>query len=409
MAGEKILIVDDMEENVELLRGWLSSNGYDVSVAWDGESGLEKALRDDPDLLLVDLLLPKLTGIEVLMELRERRPEMMVVLTTAYGSEQVAVDALRRGVNDYLINKRPFDQREVLEVVQRALKEGELRRENARLARELEAANEQLRQHAAQLQQTVAELEEANARMRSLERAKASFLTMISHELRTPLSVARGYIDLVADGGAGEIPELARHYLSVAAQNAEYLGALIDDLLAMSQLSAGEYSLQREEVSLASLIREVVLAHQHQAENLSVCLRADLPRGEQKVIADPLRMMQVLNNLVENALKFTPRGGEVTVRLANTNGEMRVTVADTGRGIPLDQLKLVFDEFYQGDKPVNEIRPGVGLGLTICRSLVDLHGGRIWAESKADGGTRVHFTVPRLANRGAAAESSPSL
>jgi len=409
MSGERILVVDDMEENVELLKGWLSSNGYNVSVAWDGESGLEKALSEDPDLVLVDLLLPKLTGIEVLMELRERRPEMMVVLTTAYGSEQVAVDALRRGVNDYIINKRPFDQQEVLEVVRRALKEGELRRENARLARELEAANEQLRQHAAQLERTVAELEEANARMRSLERAKASFLTMISHELRTPLSVARGYIDLVADGGAGEIPEKARHHLAVAAQNAEYLGALIDDLLAMSQLSAGEYSLQKEEVSLASLIREVVLAHQHQAEKLNISLRAELPTEEQPVLADPLRMMQVLNNLVENALKFTPPGGEVTVKLAGTNGEMRVTVADTGRGIPLDQLRLVFDEFYQGDEPLNEIRPGVGLGLTICRSLVNLHGGRIWAESKADGGTRVHFTVPRLPATGAPVKDSPVL
>jgi len=185
--------------------------------------------------------------------------------------------------------------------------------------------------------------------------------------------------------------------LNIASENAQHLTALIEDLLAMSQLDAGKYSLQKEVVVLADVVGEVVNAHQRQADDLHISLHARIADEGVMVEADPLRMIQVLNNLVENALKFTPARGEIRVSTSVMDDtEALITVQDTGAGIPSDQLEMVFDKFYQVNSPLNEIRPGVGLGLAICQSLIELHGGRIWAESDPQRGTQIHFTLPLI-------------
>src|SRR5918911_1014757 len=222
-----VLIVDDTQLNLQILSDILAPEGYEIMTAADGETGLRLARQRKPDLVLLDLVLPGMMGIEVLDILKHEQPETIVILTTAFGSEETAIQAMRRGVNDYIINKRPFDAEEVREVVRRAMSETQLRQENQRLQRELTLANQQLKEYAGHLEQTVEELRAASERARELDQSKASFFSMISHELRHPLTVAKGYLELVT-GSEAPMDAETRGYLEIAEQNLKNLAQMID-------------------------------------------------------------------------------------------------------------------------------------------------------------------------------------
>lgn len=188
-----VLVIDDTPINQQILTDILGDEGYTLIFAQDGESGLVQARGLKPDLVLLDLVLPGIMGTDVLAILKQELPETMVILTTAYGSEETAIKALRAGVNDYIINKRPFDADEVREVVKRAVTESFLRRENQRLQREVDFKNEELAEK-------YAELQAAYERLKELDKAKASFFSMVSHDLRHPIAVAKAIWNLFAQG-----------------------------------------------------------------------------------------------------------------------------------------------------------------------------------------------------------------
>jgi len=416
-----ILIVDDEPANVKILTDVLAPQGYHLSVADDGRVGLEKALRDKPDVLLLDLVLPGLSGLEVLQEMQAKQPETIVIVTTAYGSEATAVEALRRGVRDYVVNKRPFDREEVLQVVRRAIAEGELRRENARLTQQLVETNKQLAERNRQLEETVHRLQAANEKLKELDGMKSSFLSMISHELRAPLTVAKGYIDLAESESAGK-NERVREFLHVAADNCKHLAQMIDDLLDISRMEAGRYKIDPQPTRMGKLITQAVASLTGAAAGKGVTLQAHVPADLPLVHADPVRILQVLTNLLNNAIKFTPEGGKITVTASLATANHRpptavqlpsavggrppalsqvegsavvITVTDTGIGIPPHELEAIFDKFYQVQRAAEPEPRGVGLGLAICREIVALHGGRIWAESDGQHGSVFRFTLPK--------------
>src|SRR5581483_12180492 len=205
-----VLVIDDTPLNQEILTEILASEGYLLDFAHDGESGLNKAFQLKPDLVLLDLVLPGIMGTDVLQVLKRDLPETLVILTTAYGSEETAIKAIRAGVNDYIINKRPFDADEVREVVRRAVTEAHLRRENQRLQKELQISNEQLSASYAKLQVAYEQLKE-------LDKAKASFFSMVSHDLRHPIAVAKGYLELILTGTT-PLDNETRGFVEVAEQ-----------------------------------------------------------------------------------------------------------------------------------------------------------------------------------------------
>src|SRR5437867_546121 len=210
-AKGTLLIIDDTAANIHTLSDILTSVGYEVIAAMDGDAGLQLARERKPDLVFLDLVLPGMMGIEVLEILKEEQPETTVILTTAFGSEETAIKALRRGVSDYLINKRPFDAIEVRDVVRRAMTESRLRRENSRLQRALAQANDQLKEYSGFLERSVEELRTVNDRLKEMDRSKGSFFSMISHELRHPLAVAKGYLELVMGNNSGMDAETRSH------------------------------------------------------------------------------------------------------------------------------------------------------------------------------------------------------
>jgi signal transduction histidine kinase len=228
--------------------------------------------------------------------------------------------------------------------------------------------------------------------MEGLERLRRDLVANVSHELKTPISSLRAHLENLLDGVEEPNPAL----LSVMLQQSERLSRLIDQLLDLSRLESGDVPLDLEPVKLAPLVErvltEIEIARPDRAETVHV--KNEVPTDLPPVEADRERIHQVLFNLLDNAFRFTPAGGAVTVSAVRDNGSCEISVQDTGPGIPAVHLPLVFERFYRVDTSRSREDGGTGIGLAIARSVVEAHGGRIWAESEQGHGSRFRFLLP---------------
>ncbi len=215
----------------------------------------------------------------------------------------------------------------------------------------------------------------------------------MSHELRTPLNAILGYAELMLDNIYGEPSEKMRTVLERLQSNGRHLLGLINDVLDLSKIEAGQLTLSLDDYSLSDVVHGVVSAVEPLAAEKRLAFKAevasDLPTGR----GDGRRLSQVLLNLVGNAIKFTDQG-EVAIRASATNGAFTVAVCDTGPGIPLVDQAKIFEEFQQADSSITRKKGGTGLGLSIAKRIIEMHGGRIWVESAPGKGSTFHFTVP---------------
>ncbi len=229
-----------------------------------------------------------------------------------------------------------------------------------------------------------------------LEAIKKDFVANVSHELRTPLASIKGYSETLLDGGM-EDRETLRDFLRVIDKQATRMSHLIEDLLVLSRLESHPMPMEPEAMDLGELITSVADGLKKQAEDKDVVLMIDLgdERGEcvPKVTGDRVRLEQVLVNLLDNAIKYTPSGGRVEVNIAADNGEVRVDIIDTGIGIPASDMPRIFERFYRVDKARSREQGGTGLGLAIVKHIVQGLDGRVWVESELDCGSRFSFTL----------------
>lgn len=230
---------------------------------------------------------------------------------------------------------------------------------------------------------------------KELERMKSNFLSVVSHELKTPLHSIKGFVDIILMGKTGPVSAIQRDFLETVKQQTDHLQRMIDDLLEFSRLESGRVTLRLQPVDLPVVVEAVVDKLTPLAASAEVTLINLVPEDLPTIAADPWRLEQVVTNLVDNAIKFTPAQGRVTIRARDTSDFIEVSVEDTGIGIPADQLERVFERFYQVDGGVNRLYKGTGLGLTICRHVVEHHGGRIWATSELGRGTTFTFTISK--------------
>jgi PAS domain S-box-containing protein len=224
---------------------------------------------------------------------------------------------------------------------------------------------------------------------------RANFVSMVSHELRTPLNSVHGFIDLLLQGHMGELNEEQRMYLGYAQEGVQQLISIVQDILFMTRSDLGQFEIKQQEVQMRVLARQVISGMQPQASKASVVLSAEIPPDVPLLYVDPQRIKQVLNNLISNAIKYTPPGGTISISASRLSEEwVMLSVIDTGYGILTEDRPHVFERFYQSNQREQSRMGGYGLGLSIARLIVEQHGGTISFESVLEQGTTFYFTVP---------------
>ncbi|MDD5656344.1 MAG: ATP-binding protein [Elusimicrobia bacterium] len=363
-----ILIVDDDEEFLLFLKTALDGAGYQTTAAASAAEASRELARRDFALILTDLRLAPASGIDLIKAARRRHPLAVGMIISAHGGVSAALEALREGAYDFLL--KPCPSEVLLAAVARAL-------EHHRL-------NQDLLDKTAQLERVEGQLKN-----------KSRLLHDVSHEFRNPLSVVCGYSSLLLSGEPQSLPprELARNLRSIH-HNAARLNSMVEDLLDSARLAGGKVRLNPRPVDIPRLVAESVEDHGFMAAQRGLRLTADCPAGRELAVnADYDKVYQVLANLIGNAMKFTPDGGSVAVSAAAEGGGVRLCVRDTGPGLSADDAARVFERFYQAEGG-RAAQRGLGLGLAICRELVELHGGRIWVETEPARGCAFFFTLP---------------
>ena len=371
----QILVIDDEQGIREGCKRALTPHGFAVDIAQDGAEGLQKVKAASYDLVLLDVMMPGIGGIELLSLIREHDPYAVCIIVTGYATVQLAVNAIKRGAYDFLT--KPFTLDDLLLAVNHGLEHRRLLREEQRL-KTLEAETQQLAYEKRKLEE--------------VEKAKAAFIRLVTHELQAPIAAIKGYLQLVLEDYVE--PEKQRELLERASVRADEQMALIADLLTLSRLREAKQREQLTDVRLDELLWKTIEPFQTQAAEKGIALRTEVEAAIPVVRGAAAELKSLWTNLISNAVKYTPPGGSVSVSL-RTDGEHLIgSVSDTGIGIPPEARDRLFTEFFRADNAKAQALRGTGLGLVIIKQAIENAGGQIWVESELNRGTTFTFTLP---------------
>jgi signal transduction histidine kinase len=367
----KVLVIDDGDAMRQSLIDVLELEGFETIGASSGEQGLQILADDSPDVVLLDVMMPGLNGLQTLEAIRANpaTAELPVVMVTALDEPTDVVQGLELGANDYL-TKPP--QYEIL--VARVRTQIKIKRLQDQRRLDL-------------------------ARLRELDALKDKFLQIAAHDLKNPINNIGLGLSLLSKGEttvASGSPEYER-VIQLMEDATSTMQVIVNDFLDLQAMHAGKVELDRRPVLLNALIERVVRQYQPYAENKSISVQGEFADDLPEYQADADRLMQVLSNLVSNAIKFSPAGATVVVRSRVGNVGLRVEVQDNGPGIPDEDRAQLFQEFARlANKPTGGEKSS-GLGLAIARHLVELHGGQIGADSQIGQGSVFWFELPLAA------------
>ncbi|HVL68637.1 MAG TPA: response regulator [Vicinamibacterales bacterium] len=359
----RLLLIDDDTVDRMTVRRLLRQMRADAVVeeCTSGEEALARLSAGTFDCVLLDYNIPGADGLATLKALREQGHALPVIVLTGQGDEEVAVALMKAGAADYL-NKNSLS--------------GERLERSLRYALALHRAEEERRQLLERERRAREQAQAAN-------RAKDEFLATLSHELRTPLNAILGWSRLLASGNLDA--ENTRRAIEIIDRNARLQAQLIEDLLDISRIITGKLRLDLQTVTVNSIVEAALESVRPSADARGISIEAELADAGDSILCDPRRMQQVIWNLLTNAIKFTPEGGRVAIALQRQESLVTITVTDTGIGIEPAFLPYVFDRFRQQDGASTRAHGGLGLGLSIVRHLVELHGGTVEARSAGPG------------------------
>jgi signal transduction histidine kinase len=388
----KVLYVEDNTESRLLVRRILEVRGYQVTEAEDGLTAIQRAQEEVPDLILMDINIPGMDGFEVttrLKSLPNLQSVPIVALTASAIMEGDRERTLVAGCDGYLqkpidVDRLPAQVAEFIGGKRELLGEGE---EPAYL-------REYSQKLVARLEEKIAELQQANDQLQTLDRLKTEFVSTVSHELRTPLTAIKGYTQLLMDERAGTLSPGQLECLHVIIENTESVIRRVNDILFLQESRV--VLPARAPVSLSKVVQLVADAMSERAVAGSIALTTEVPPELPQIMGDEESLKLLLLHLVDNAIKFSPNGGRMTIRLRDEGRELYGEVADTGIGIAPEHHDKIFERFFQVDSSTTRAYGGSGLGLTICRHIVEAHGGQIGVRSALGRGSTFFFTLPKM-------------
>jgi len=389
MSEKNILVIDDETEIVKFIEKVLNKNGYQVDSTSDPQDALRKVSENSYDVLITDIKMPGMSGLDIIRKIGEmklaRPPEIIII--TAHATVDTAIECMRAGAMDYLI--KPFEMKEILATVEKAME--------------------------------VSKIKSRLVSMEEMDRLKDDFIATVTHELKTPLMAISGAAELletIEDSDdklhKGEGPEVAkdgsaamkpddtkrevRKFANIVLRQTNKMKHLVDDLLDSARMSANRLTITKAPVNIGKLIKEAIADIQPlaAAKNISVSYHNN---NDKDIIVkcDYNQIKRVLNNLIVNSIKYTHENGKVEIRATcnEASGTVEFSVTDNGKGLKKDDLEKIFEKFYRVDQSLSREEGGFGLGLSIAKKIIELHGGTIRAESPGLGkGTTVTFTLP---------------
>lgn len=386
----RVLLVEDNPDHAALAKKAIENSKdrkYSVMTCGSCEEAMEilKSGMEQINLILSDYHLPGKTGIEFLEWLTSEEIHLPFVMMTGQGDEKTAVRAMHGGAYNYIVKDDVY-----LNVLPHVIDETFIRylAENEKNRYELEIREKNMA------------LDKANRELKKLDQLKSDFIASVSHDIRTPLNSIQESITLILEGIVDPKSGKGKHVLEIIKHSIHRLTVMINDLLDFSKLEAGKMRLHLESSDLPMLIEEVLSSLKSLADKKKIKLKFESVKSFPKVSCDPERVVQILTNLVGNAIKFTPGGGTVSVFLARAlNDRAQVVVSDTGIGIAKEDMNRIFDRFEQVAAANSREMKGTGLGLSICKELIKLHNGEIWAESELGTGSRFIISLPIRQNQ----------
>ena len=401
VAHGDILIVDDVDDNIDILRRHLISHEYSIEYVKSGDEALQYVSRKCPDLVLLDWMMPRMSGLETLAKIREKysASHLPVIMVTALSEADCVVDAFAYGANDYIV--KPFDPRIVLARVKSQIERLQaIRALEGLMIEPSRAASFEAKSffgQAAVVRDAIAarkaaeeSLREALKKAEGAARAKKAFLSNMSHELKTPLNAIIGFSEiLMADGN-----DQQKSFLSHINKSGEHLLSIIESLIRMSELEQDQPALERSIVKAASLVRDAVDVLRYSAGEKGVDLNCEATNDEMELFCDGVALKQALINIISNAIKFSPEGGVVDVSVRQDSADrLAFVVTDSGVGFQTGVLERMGEPFERGDFDYEGCYDGVGVGLAIAKRLVEAHGGQILFRDRESQGTEVTVIV----------------
>lgn len=375
----RVLLIDpDWRDAVSLTEVLADQTGgtFVVTHVPNLEGAMAHLEGEGIDLVLLDLETLESPGLELIKRVRAAAPGVPLVVLSSFDSGQITMASLlQAGAQDHVVKGR-LNQHPLQRVLFHAIERQRLQDEAEAVRQQREQLREEMVLHEMQL--------------------KDEFMSHVSHELRSPLTAIHQFATILSDELAGPLSEDQREALRVITRNIHQLEAMIDDLLEVTRMQTGKLSIELQSVLPEEVVEDASVTLSGPAEAKGVTVVAETASDLPTAYADPVRTRQILINLLGNAVKFTPAGGSVTVRVTRDEdpGFLRFEVADTGCGLSPDATERVFDRLYQVKGATQAGRKGLGLGLFICKELVTQLGGRIWVESELGRGSSFLFTLP---------------
>ncbi|MDH5510712.1 MAG: hybrid sensor histidine kinase/response regulator [Nitrospinota bacterium] len=360
------LVIDDDPEMVLILGHSLLTHGFEVLTAGSAEEALSAVAEAPIDMIILDLILPGMSGIDFLKRLKSNPAwrSIPVIIATARESAEDVELGLAEGAEDYI--RKPFSNIELLARINATLREKKLRNR----------------------------LENSNSELLRLCQMKDEFLSMVSHDIRTPLNSIVGFADFLLEAKMGDLNEKQARMVDVIKKSAKAQLSLVENLLEVARLNSGRVVLRLRPADLAGIAQECYDGTAPTARKKNIDFIFTARDGIVPVMVDDQRICQVANNLISNALKFTPRGGRVEVDVFREPKGGVLCIRDTGPGIPEEERMKLFSRFEQTRIKATAGESGFGLGLAIVKNIVDMHNGRVWVESRSGEGSEFFVQLP---------------